>query len=100
MSEEEVNLLPRITRVIRRTDIDFPERDFLDRVNTLTDLGYQLKSGSFDYAWLYLPIEKYHDVTNLKDVPSDDVDSYLADGWEIASASISTKFIRMVKRSG
>ena len=41
---------------------------------------------------------KYLGVINLEDVPPSDVDRHLADGWIIASASISTKFVRMVKK--
>lgn len=41
---------------------------------------------------------KYLGVVNLEDVPPSDVDRRLADGWIIASASISTKFVRMVKK--
>jgi hypothetical protein len=34
----------------------------------------------------------------LKDVAPEEVDRHLAEGWEIASTSISTKFVRMVLR--
>ena len=51
------------------------------------------------YAIMYLDKGSYEDVTNLADVSPSDVDQYLANGWEIASTSISTKFVRMIKRA-
>ena len=51
------------------------------------------------YAVMYLDKGNYEDVTNLADVSPSDVDQYLENGWEIASTSISTKFVRMIKRA-
>jgi hypothetical protein len=42
--------------------------------------------------------ESYADVTGLRDVALEDVDAHIVEGWEIASWSLSTKFVRMVKR--
>ena len=82
-------------------------------LNEFTELGYEARSlyPNFNTSALttdddlspvwYAFIELkggYENVTNLKDVPSEEVDSYIAKGWEIASTSISAKFIRMVKR--
>ena len=61
--------------------------------------SYEVEKGSsIWYAFIELDTGGYENVTNLKDVPSDEVDSHIVQGWEIASASISTKFVRMVKR--
>jgi hypothetical protein len=83
----------------------------INDVNEFTDLGYHLHSfqvnhiaypdGSSErYETFIMVLGKpdYHDVTNLADVKPMDVDTYLARGWEIASTSISTKFVRMIKR--
>ena len=56
------------------------------------------KGSSIWYAFIELDTGGYENVTNLKDVPSEDVDRHITQGWEIASSSISTKFVRMVKR--
>ena len=84
-----------------------------EAMNEFVELGYEVRSlypnfdsslpnkmSDFEQVW-YAFIELkggYENVTNLKDVPSEEVDNYIAKGWEIASTSISAKFIRMVKR--
>ena len=81
-------------------------------VNEFDALGYKVKgyypnfessavdgSGPIWYASLELDNGGYENVTNLRDVPPEEVDSHIIQGWEIASASISTKFVRMVKRN-
>ena len=84
-----------------------------EAVNEFVELGYEARSlypnfdsstlnkmSEFEQVW-YAFIELksgYENVTNLKDVPPEEVDSHITQGWEIASASISTKFVRMIKR--
>jgi len=50
-------------------------------------------------ALMVLDVGNYDGVTNIADVPTGDTQRYLDNGWEIASASISTKFVRMIKRA-
>lgn len=80
---------------------DFEE--FERRINIASDLGYTAVFAGTNGEgglWALMKIENgnYQDVTNLKDVEPTEVDGYIAEGWEITSTSISTKFIRMVKR--
>lgn len=84
------------------------ELSTLDQVNEYTELNYKLHSREQiinDYGhkcgWsylMYLDTGNYDNVTNLADVSPQDVDLYLLNGWEIAATSISTKFVRMIKR--
>lgn len=75
-------------------------------INNRTKEGYKLQAiqpyqgigGYVFLVYMYLDVGNYEDVTNLKDVPPEEVDTHIMQGWEIASASISTKFVRMVKR--
>jgi len=81
-----------------------------DAMNHFYELGYELygqperrpmKPGESTDTWFFVMRVQgsgYENVTNLKDVPPVEVDHHLAEGWDIASASISTKFVRMVKR--
>ena len=81
-----------------------------EKVNTLVGLGYKVHT----YAPLYTQSEvpgtgetlhhvlmslsssaKYDGVSNLKDVPPNEVDALLADGWIVADSY--SKFLRMVK---
>jgi len=80
--------------------------DFQDKLNYFAEDGYKLaKAGTKDnidvgqyyYGVMYLDLG-YRNVTNLADVKPQDVDKYLDNGWEIASTSISTRFVRMIKR--
>ena len=50
-------------------------------------------------ALMVLDVGNYEGVTNIADVPTNEAQRYLEAGWEIASASISTKFVRMIKRA-
>ena len=50
-------------------------------------------------ALMMLDVGNYDGVTNIADVPTSEAQRYLEAGWEIASASISTKFVRMIKRA-
>lgn len=68
------------------------------RIDALEGSGYRLVFVDGNRAFMEYRGNDYSNVTNLKDVPPDEVDQYIADGWEITSTSISTKFIRMVKR--
>lgn len=78
-----------------------------DQVNEYAELGYKLHTvinGNVDGVpyveyFMYLDKGAYEDVKHLADVTPQDVDTYLANGWEITSTSISTKFVRMIKRS-
>ena len=79
-----------------------------EKISKFEKQGYKLLDvkpyngigGSCFLITMYLDTGNYDGVTNLKDVSSVEVDTYLLDGWEIASASISTKFCRMIKRNG
>jgi hypothetical protein len=50
------------------------------------------------HAVMKLDVGNYQDVEHLKDVDPLEVDAHIAKGWEITSTSISTKFIRMIRR--
>jgi len=73
---------------------------YAEKINALADVNYKVHTIDIDQgvALMVLDVGNYEGVTNLKDVASIEVDDYLAQGWEIASASISTKFVRMVRR--
>ena len=49
------------------------------------------------YAIVKLAEDSYEGVTNLRDVAPELVDECLRNNWRIASSSISTKFVRMVR---
>ena len=101
MSEQEVvQKEPKLRNYIELNSI-------ID-VNEWSEKGYKLHSvdpwiseyghtNGWHYV-MYLDKGNYDNVTNLADVSPQDVDRYLANGWEIASTSISTKFVRMIKR--
>lgn len=85
------------------------ETDFEGQLNALSQQGYSLafwdyrmakEQGETDvyHGVLKLDAGSYEGVTALRDVAPEEVDQYLAQGWEIASCSISTKFIRMINR--
>ena len=86
-----------------KTFIRNDELQLFKELNHKSKQGYKLHSviptGGGILAIMYLDKGNYEDVTNLADVAPPDVDQYLANGWEIASTSISTKFVRMIKRS-
>jgi len=89
-------------RVVYRpegVDVDDPLGSFLQKINALADVGYRVHTFDHDYALMSFQENQYAGVTNLRDAIPAEVDRYLSLGWEIASASISTKFVRMVKRS-
>jgi len=78
-----------------------------EALNEFYKLGYKVKAlyphpipndSPAWYAFIELDDTGYENVTNLKDVPPEEVDAHIVEGWQIASASISTKFVRMVKR--
>ena len=86
-------------------------REDLDtKINAFAGDGYRVHSYNYtEYydngtlcktytALMYLDIGNYEGVTNIADVPTADAQRYLDEGWEVASASISTKFVRMIKR--
>lgn len=76
-------------------------RLFEDRLNNLAEFGYEIYQVRDEFIVMQLKepgANDYSNVTNLKDVPPAEVDQHIADGWEITSTSISTKFVRMVKR--
>jgi hypothetical protein len=78
-----------------------PLRLFEDRLNNLAEFGYEVLTVRDEFVVMQLKepgANDYSNVTNLKDVPPNEVDTHIADGWEITSTSISTKFVRMVKR--
>ena len=78
-----------------------------EKINKFEKLGYKLMDvkpyqgvgGSCFIITMCLDVGNYDGVTNIKDVPTDEADIYLSKGWEIASASISTKFVRMINRA-
>ena len=83
--------------------------DFQDKLTMFSEDGYRVHSytyvenalGEGEEMWtaiLYLDIGNYEGVTNIADIPTAEAQRYLDAGWEIASASISTKFVRMIKR--
>lgn len=94
--------------VLKRADrID----EIQNLINEFYEKGYRVRElrtpvtqgeyiNNVTYVALFeLDIEdKYENVIELKDVPSGNVTEHLANGWIIASASISAKFVRMVKR--
>ena len=75
-------------------------------MNFLADIGYKqsgnivIMSSMNPQFWvsMHLDLGNYAGVTALQDVPPNQVTTYLTQGWEIASASISTKFVRMIQR--
>ena len=75
-------------------------------MNFLADIGYKqsgnivIMSSMNPQFWVSMNLDlgNYAGVTALQDVPSKQVTTYLTQGWEIASASISTKFVRMIWR--
>ena len=87
--------------------------DIQTKINSFAEDGYRVHSytyATYHYpdegiledkytALLYLDVGNYDGVTNIADVPTGDTQRYLDNGWEIASASISTKFVRMIKRA-
>ena len=87
--------------------------DTQTKINSFAEDGYRVHSytyatyyypdeGILEHkytALMYLDIGNYEGVTNLADITPQDVDLYLSQGWEIASTSISTKFVRMIKRA-
>lgn len=98
------------------SELEYPQFIVIDRnktdeqqlvLNTFAEEGYKLHSitpheGIGRTNWrivMYLDVG-YKNVTNLADVKPQDVDLYLINGWEIASTSISTKFVRMILREG
>ena len=85
------------------------EDDVEQKMNALAEVGYILASFNYvagdnqDLNDVYHAVMKldegsYEGVTNLRDVSPELVDDALASGWEIASSSISTKFVRMIRR--
>ena len=76
----------------------YPLGEWEQRMSALADAGYRLVFIDGNRAFMEYRGNDYSNVTNLKDVPPHEVDQHIADGWEITSTSISTKFIRMVKR--
>ena len=102
--------------------LNLPKRRLVDevraevfemKVNALSDAGYTMEAFAISPGYsgqdvgesypsftavMKLDMSNYEGVTNLRDVFPEAVDDALAAGWEIASASISTKFVRMIKR--
>ena len=66
-------------------------------INSLVDEGYRVHTIDLELgvALMSLSSAKYENITNLKDVPPHDVDSYLAKGWRVTESY--SKFVRMVK---
>lgn len=89
---------PRYRIISGFEDVD----KFETSVNALAESGYAVSLLNVDAgklsAILKLDTGNYENVTNLKDVDPLEVDKHISEGWEIASCSISTKFVRMVKR--
>ena len=70
-------------------------------VNILAEQGYTVSHFSTENSTLSAIMKLdigYQDVVNLKDVDPLEVDKHISEGWEICSTSISTKFIRMIRR--
>lgn len=71
---------------------------YAERLTTFAVIGYKVHSISFDQDIALLSLSssnKYTDISNLKDVPPNEVDELLADGWIVADSY--SKFLRMVK---
>ena len=91
---------------IYKTEIRSPTQTYQTweaQLNKLYEVGYEIFPNGIQDDFIIIHLKElgqndYSNVTNLKDVPPSEVDDYIADGWEITSTSISTKFVRMVKR--
>ena len=80
------------------------KQKFEDNLSILLDLGYEFalpveihpELNTPFLAVLVLKTGKYDDITNVKDVPTEDVDAYLAEGWKIINEY--SKYMRLAKR--
>ena len=98
--EEKLELRLHPFKVIAEPD----KLTFEEKVNELILLGYELKQpvevhpelNARYWAVLVLKAGKYDDITNVKDVPTEDVDAYLAEGWKIINEY--SKYMRLAKR--
>lgn len=83
--------------------------EFEMKLNTLADEGYILASfnpvhepTNMDETAFYAVVKidegNYENVIALKDVAPELVTDALSAGWEITSTSLSTKFVRMIRR--
>jgi len=61
--------------------------------DTLAD---QNPRSSISYLMSLSQEKPYDDITNLRDVPPDEVDGYLAEGWIVADSW--SKLVRLVKK--
>ena len=78
------------------------------QLNGLDNQGYSLVFWDYRQVESSIDTKMYHcimkldtgyqDVVNLKDVATEEVDKHISEGWEITSTSLSTKFVRMIKR--
>ena len=90
MSQEEK--LNKIITLSNKTEAnEYAEKGY--RLHTYSEM---MIDGSWSQSFVMTLDLKYEDVVNIADVPTQDAKLYLDQGWEIASASISTKFVRMI----
>ena len=73
-----------------------PLREYQDQINEYVEQGYRVHTLNEDTALLSLSSAKYRGITNLTDVPPEDVDEMITHGWEILETF--SKKIRMVLR--
>jgi len=68
-------------------------------VNRFVQVGYKIHTVRENFVLMELASNgKYSDVINVKDVPTKEVREYIMKGWEVGSLSLSTRFVRMVKK--
>ena len=89
-------------RVVTAKDAEM----FEHRMNALADEGYTFKCMNvsdhedtpFLIGVMVIGESDYSNVVSLRDVAPELVDDAIAGGFEIVSSSLSTKFVRMVRR--
>lgn len=89
-----------------RTVVTENAGELQEKMNALAELGYTFKQvvisdrdeTPFLIAVMTIQEGDYTGVKQLRDIAPELVTDALSSGWEIASASISTKFCRMVHR--
>ena len=85
----------------------YTEHELQVKMNLLADEGYTLHQFTAHieqefktafYAVMKLGENDYSNVTQIKDIVPELADDAINSGWEPVSMSLSTKFIRFVKR--
>lgn len=86
---------PKYRAVPQKHEIELDT--WFEKINALAEAGYRVHTIDLELgvALMSLSSAKYENITNLKDVPPHEADSYLAKGWRITESY--SKFVRMVK---